>query len=225
MSKIKFGALVVDARGKSGGTIFSRNAYGSYWKNRVIPINGQTEKQQEVRAQLAARSNGWRSLNDTARRAWTDMAASYPRQNSLGDTIILTGLALLNSLNGNLQKIGAALLSVPVAPVTLQIVTASIGTLTDTAFTIVQSATLDANTRAVIRCTPPISAGINNWANRLRDMAVLDTGTGATYNAFSTYDTQFGPLTTGSRVGVSYQLVDERTGQASTPLFFSAIVA
>src|SRR3546814_3353017 len=50
ISKVKFGALMTDARGKLGGHVFSKNRAGSYLRTKVTPVNQQTSYQTSVRA-------------------------------------------------------------------------------------------------------------------------------------------------------------------------------
>lgn len=77
MSKIKFGALLVDMRGKQGGTVYSRNKSGAYSKNKVTPINPKTSFQQAQRNALSARAQAWRGLNPDARRSWITGSANF----------------------------------------------------------------------------------------------------------------------------------------------------
>ena len=48
--KIKWGALVVDGRGKLGGHVAAQNRGGSYLRTKVTPSNPQTTFQTGVRS-------------------------------------------------------------------------------------------------------------------------------------------------------------------------------
>jgi hypothetical protein len=49
MAKINFGQTVNDARGKLGGTVFSKNKSGAYTRRKVTPANPRTVAQSRVR--------------------------------------------------------------------------------------------------------------------------------------------------------------------------------
>ena len=57
--KIKWGALMVDGRGKIGGQVASKNRAGAYMRNKVTPVNQQTSYQLTVRNRLSYYSQNW----------------------------------------------------------------------------------------------------------------------------------------------------------------------
>lgn len=60
--KLKFGAIVVDGRGKIGGHVASKNGAGAYLRTKVTPTNPQTARQSFVRALFAAITAAWSGL-------------------------------------------------------------------------------------------------------------------------------------------------------------------
>ena len=91
MAKIMFGGGVSNASGKIGGTVYSRNKGGSYFRNWVYPNNPQTSKQQTQRNLLAAKSAAWRLLTTGERDAWDTWADENPILDRLGNSIKLSG--------------------------------------------------------------------------------------------------------------------------------------
>lgn len=92
MALIKLGGGVADIRGSIGGTVFSKNRYGSYTRNRTIPVNPSSSAQTKIRATLGQVRNAWFSVLTQAQRdAWAVYATNVPVQNRLGETINLTG--------------------------------------------------------------------------------------------------------------------------------------
>lgn len=225
MAKIKFGALMVDMRGKQGGTVYSRNKGGAYSKNKVTPLNPRSTAQQLQRSLMASSAGAWRSLTQDQRNAWNENAANFPRTDVFGDTVILSGNALHNQLNLNLTKVGLSPISVCPTPADVFNTPIDLVTATVIALDIDIPSALPSGTHAVIRATPNLSAGISNFNSRLRDIAVANNASGATIDVFSDYVAKFGTPVVGSKIGVQIVTVDDVTGQSGIPVNGFAIVA
>lgn len=92
MALIKFGGGVADARGSVGGTVFSRNRFGAYTRNRTIPVNPGTSPQTKIRSIMSVCRNAWFSTLTAAQRtAWDTYAAGVAMTNRIGEVIHLTG--------------------------------------------------------------------------------------------------------------------------------------
>lgn len=92
MALIKLGGGVSDIRGSIGGTVFSKNRYGSYTRNRTIPVNPGSAAQTKIRACSGQIRDAWFNTLTTAQRAaWAVYANNVQVQNRLGETITLTG--------------------------------------------------------------------------------------------------------------------------------------
>lgn len=116
MPKIRLSALATDIKGKSGGSVFSTNAGGTYFRNNPSGT-GSKKPGTSVRKQLfASLSQSWRNLTNAQQVAWADAGILYPTTNAWGETRIPKGFELFMRLNGNLQAAGETLLLVPVAP-------------------------------------------------------------------------------------------------------------
>ena len=223
MSKIKFGAFVTDMRGKSGGSVFSKNRSGAYVKNKVTPINQKTAAQQGVRETLGKLAGDWRTLSEDQRSSWKEGSANFPLTNVFGDQYFLAGNMLYNRLNANLKKVGASTLSICPAPAEVAEVTAAVSVLSPGSVTLVLPAT-DADTALVIRATAQLSAGINNFNSKLRDLAVVAPSTAAgPLSLNAAYEAKFGLVATGCRTGFAVYAVNVNTGQEGVPLYISGI--
>ena len=102
------GLMVGQLSGKAGNTVASRNKGGSYIRTRVIPKHVVNPLTSEVRANFGANSQLYTQLTDTQRMEWTALGSQITRKTSLGETIHLTGLQALQSVNRNLNAIGQA---------------------------------------------------------------------------------------------------------------------
>lgn len=99
MASIKFASVVSDVRGKVGGTVFARNANGSYIRTLMKPVNKLTALQQIKRNNLAIYANSWRELTDANRGEWNDQISNYPYYNRVGIKSYYTGFQLYMKLN------------------------------------------------------------------------------------------------------------------------------
>lgn len=92
MALIKLGGGVADVRGSIGGTVFSRNRYGAYARNRTIPVNPNTAPQQKIRSIISQCRYAWfTTLTEAQRTAWGVYAENVSVLNRLGESINLTG--------------------------------------------------------------------------------------------------------------------------------------
>ena len=70
----------------------SRNRGGLFLRSRVVPVNPNTERQGEARANMAQAVNAWTNiLTDGNREAWSSYAQGTPVVDRLGDQLILSG--------------------------------------------------------------------------------------------------------------------------------------
>jgi len=93
MAKIKFGALVVGARGTLGGVIYTAGRSGPYARAWSRGSNPRTYKQGDARAILASLGPYWQALTSTQRDAWNTYAAAAGQEktNALGEIYYASG--------------------------------------------------------------------------------------------------------------------------------------
>ncbi len=217
MALIKLGAFVTEISGKIGGTIFSRSKGGTYAKNRVIPLNPQTTAQTLVRQAFGAIAQAWRNLTATQRSAFDAAANGYPYQNRLGESKVLSGSALHQQLNLNLNSINAANINSPLAPSTVEdgTITAlsceSGGDISLTVLAVGGSTATDWSLEA----TPSVSNGVSNVSNKFRKIGVIPfASAGLPFDATTLYETVFGLPLVGSNVSFRIKPVNRLTGQS-----------
>lgn len=227
MAKLKFSAWLSDARNKLNGSVFSKNRYGNYIRNKTTPVNPQTPYQQAQRQMLGSLSAQWRSLTTAQRQGWIDAAPNFPVTDAFGDTIILAGNALFIALNKNLINAGEE--SIDSAPTPEQTPTLAISDLTAAAGTPALSFTIDPSTAPAnhvlfVKATPGLSPGINFVKNRLRFIG-LGTISSGSVDILTEWQDRFGTLVAGQRISVVAYFVNSATGQAGVPVKATVIVA
>jgi len=213
--KVKWGALIVDGRGKIGGQVASKNGAGAYMKNKSTPTNPQTMAQTLARALFAVISAGWSSLTATQREAWNTAVPDWTKTDIFGDMKKPSGKSLYQRLNNQAQSVGfspvlnvpsrAALPNNPITEVLIN-TTTFIMTLT--------GASTSATDMVVVWGAAPVSAGTSNVKSKMRQVY---SELGNAYDeteAYSRYEAKFGEPVVGQHifVGVKYVLA---SGQAS----------
>ena len=161
--KMKWGALVVDGRGKIGGQVASKNRSGAYLRTKVTPVNPRSGSQITVRNRLSGLSQGWRGLTAANRAAWNSAVSDFAKTNIFGDLVNPTGFNLYQRLNNNLLRIGEAALSTPPAPAAIDDIV--IGALTAAAaagtVSLAYTASAGSGSEIEVYATPPLSAGVS----------------------------------------------------------------
>ncbi len=224
--KVKWGALVVDGRGKIGGHVGSKNRAGAYFRTKVTPVNPNTSFQQAARARLSFFAQGWRDLTQAQRDAWNAAVSDFARTDIFGDVKNPTGFNLCVRLNTNILNAGGSQIDAPplpaavdeIVPGTLVInLTGSIGTL---AFT----PTVPTDMGVLLRATPSLSPGISFVKSELRIISVIAAATASPEDFFADYVAKFGAPVEGAKVFVSVQTVNLLTGQVSVEQKVDTIV-
>lgn len=208
MAKIKFGALMVDARGKLGGHVFSKNRAGAYLRTKVTPVNPSTGSQSAIRALFGSITQGWSALAQSAREAWNDAVADWARTDIFGDLKNPSGKNLYQRLNQVAQLYGYSALTTPPAKVAMpedQVTAVAIaigaGTLTLT------GAPSDANFKVVLSGTPVLTDGTTFVKNRLRGFDHQVSNAYDAGDAYTAYVAKFGAPTADANVHIAVQYV------------------
>lgn len=215
--------LDVPQSGSTAGTTSSRNRYGQYRRTRAIPVNPSSTYQQVVRARLQTNSDAWRLITAAQREAWNSLGAEMVRNDSLGQTVDLTGFQAYISVNNNNLAAGNAIVAdpplfqIPSAIVTVT-PTATIATLS-IAWT---PTPLSAGERIFVSCSPPRSAG-RTYEGDYRLIQVSAAAGTSPLSVFTAYVARFGTPVVGQRIFVSVQRY--LLGFLSTPINTSVVVA
>lgn len=217
MAKIKFGMFMTDARGKVGGTVFSKNRAGAYVRTKVTPANGQTARQSFVRQLLGAISQSWSGLTQSARDSFDGAVAQWSKTDIFGDIRNPTGKNLFTRLNINLANSGQA--EILFAPDKLEM---PFLTATDVAYDgsamLITGIANTAGAVLVVSATAPQSAGTNFFRGKYRQIGYYAGATATTADLFDDYVAKFGVPATLANVSFELKWVLP-TGQTSTPLF------
>lgn len=208
MAKINFGQTVNDARGKLGGTVFSKNKSGAYTRRKVTPANPRSTAQQFVRNNFSVLSRIWSgTLTQSQRDAWIAYAVTYPRLDIFGASIRISGLNMFVSLNQRLLQVGAAQIAVPpvtnvVAPINYDF----------TSFTFVHPGTISFDQAAVaptttsrgyLFLTRPMPPGRTAQKSDFRFFTAatpLPSPYPATFTNGTSYVPQFGAAAVGQKI-------------------------
>lgn len=215
--KIKWGALVVDGRGKLGGHVASQNRGGSYLRTKVTPSNPRTTFQTGVRQIFGSISQAWSGLTSAQIIAWNEAVDSWKTTNIFGDLKQPSGKNLHQKLNQELLTVGEAAIVNPPAklPMVEGVVTAATlaigaGTLTLTG--------VDTSTNAAVKVfsSGPVSNGTTFVKNLMRLIGYSSLG--AVYapaDGYADYVAKFGAPVTGDKIYIGVKYVLEN-GQASS---------
>ena len=223
--KTKWGALMVDGRGKIGGQVASKNRSGSYMRNKVTPSNPNTAAQVAVRNMLSTASSAWSSLTNTQRAGWDGAVNDWVGTNVFGDVVKPTGKNLFTKLNINLMNIGGNMIAdVPIKSSVppLDIVSVEYD-LSSSEITIL-------NTQAVsgyeylVSATAPQSAGTSFFRGKFRNIYHSPAPQNFSTVVWNAYVEKFGELTADSNVMFEIKLVDTTTGQVGLPVTIPVVI-
>lgn len=213
--KIKWGALVVDGRGKIGGHVASKNKAGSYLRTKTTPTNPQTAAQTGARQRFGAISQGWSGLSATTLAAWNAAVAEWQTTDIFGDLKQPSGKALYQRLNNQAQSSGYAAVTTPPSKqdMVVGIVTAVNVAIISANLTLVGAYT-GSGARVMVFGTPVLSDGTSFVKNKLRLFYSDATDTFDPSTAYSNYTAKFGTPNPGTNAyfAVKYVLAN---GQAS----------
>lgn len=215
MAKIKFGAMMVDASGKLGGQVFSKNRGGAYIRTKATPLNPQTTAQMTIRGIFASISSSWSRLSEAGRQSFNNLVSSYARTDIFGDLRNPSGKNLFQRLNQNLVISGQPQITTCVQPT--EVPFANIVSVSISAGTRVMNVFSDGDTtgsKVVVWATPPLSAGTSFVKNKLRQIAVLDGGQAIVENVYNDYISKFGSFEDSDNIYFGVRVINAN-GQAS----------
>lgn len=112
---IRFG-LGGQMSGSVGGVTAGHNKGGQYLRNRSIPTNPNTARQQLVRSCLAECSQSWKLLTAAQRGRWEQYATATPLVNRLGESVTVSGFNMYVRTNTFLKSIRPVTAPVTEAP-------------------------------------------------------------------------------------------------------------
>lgn len=228
MSKIKWGAIVVDGRGKLGGHVFTKTKSGATMRTKVTPVNPQTSAQASARSRLGGNSQAWGTLSEEQRESWQVRAKETSKTNVFGDQYFPSGKNLFTSLNNNLLLIGEQ--TIDVAPAMAQmpfIVELTLGIVASPKSISIEfgySGSVD-NHYIVYEATNGFSQGRYNFDGTYRHIGSTQVSSPFTPEKLvSEYIAKFGAIVAGTKISFRCYFVHAITGQASPRFSATAIV-
>ena len=226
MSKIKWGAIVVDGRGKLGGHVFTKTRSGATMRTKVTPVNPQTTAQAAARSRLGSQSQAWRGLTEAQRLGWNSLADEVIKTNIFGDNYSPTGKNLFTGYNSNLLFAGVSTLTDAPALRVIPVVSDFNVVLENSPATGTIQIFADGDTTGtylVIEMSQQMSAGRFNFDGSYRFIVGLDDYDGSSFNFLPFYTARFGALITGQKIGIRCYFINVATGQSS-PRFAKSVI-
>jgi hypothetical protein len=224
--KAKFGALVVDGRGKINGFVASKNRAGAYFRTKVTPVNPQTADQSAVRSLFTSLAQGWRALTADQIAGWNGAVQNFSKTDIFGDLKNPSGFNLYMRLNSNQLNVGAALLTDAPQPADTTLLDAVTVVADASASTMTLNYALGAGASGavVVEATAPVSNGKSFVKNLYRKVAVNPDVTVTPFEFGADYEAKFGNLVAGQKIYVRVKTVNTATGQTGTPQAIEVIV-
>lgn len=216
--KTKFGAIIVDGRGKINGFVASKNRAGSYLRTKVTPVNPQSASQQAGRAIITEMSQAWRGLSQEERDSWNSAVSEWQSTDIFGDLKTPSGFNLFMKQNSKLSKADAGRIDSAPTPIEVSPITAFNVTLDDsgqTANTTFAASPVPANTRYIIDSTGPVPPGVSFVKNKWRRITNFAAATTSGQDINTEYLAVFGEIQTGQVVQFRIAAISTTTGQTS----------
>lgn len=228
MSKIKWGAIVVDGRGKLGGHVFTKTKSGATMRTKVTPVNPQTAAQASARSRLGGNSQAWASLSEEQRSGWNALASETSKTNIFGDQYFPSGKNLFTSVNNNLIMTGNASIANAPTFIELPFITLMVVAVTVSNGEIslqVDITGSSVGTALVIEASKPSSPGKYNFDGSFRQIMVAGGGVPPAPKAlWDAYTAKFGAPVLDKKIAFRAYYVDINAGNAS-PRFSTTALA
>lgn len=215
MAIVKFGVLVVGARGTIGGATFTANQTGPFVRQWSKGSNPRTSKQSEQRGLIGTLASSWRALSTAQQDDWDDYALLPPQEktNSLGETYVISGFLWYVAINQNLTAAGAALrvdaptLTRPTAPIIQDAFLYVTGHVNNTA---VQYTVADPDVDALhgVHAKVVNSQGIRHIPDKMPFIILLVPNVIRAINIESEIEAEFGTIALGQRMLLSTFIQD-----------------
>lgn len=113
MAQIKLGMGLTDIKGKVGGSVFSSNKNGKYFRNNSVGGGRESQIWDTKKTILGSVAQIWRTLSEGQREAWNLAATQIPKQNLVGDTVFWSGFNYFSSVNSKRRNLGGEVITLP----------------------------------------------------------------------------------------------------------------
>jgi len=225
MAKVLFGDGIVGLSGSTGASVYARNRYGYYRRNKVIPINPDTAAQQAVKSILSAFAQQWRTLTQSERDEWEGAVDNFIGTGAFGNSNRYSGNVLFTRLNSVLAAVGLSPITTP--PLPSSVPSAAVGTIViDTTAPTYTAAVADPGASFTLQvfATPPVSPGKSYVKNLYKQIDAVTGGGGASVDFEAAYNAVYGVPPVGTKVFVKIVVVENASGLRSIATSNSTIV-
>lgn len=113
MAKVRFGTGIAELRGSVGGSVYSRTHAGAVVRNRIVPVNPNTQAQDDIRSLFAQVAADWTNVDAATKQDWEDFAALVSVSNVFGETYTPTGRQMYQQCNMNTAIANSTILNTP----------------------------------------------------------------------------------------------------------------
>jgi hypothetical protein len=226
--RAKFGAIVVDGRGKIGGHVASKNRSGSYFRTKVSPSNPQTNSQTLARGRMTSNAQGWGGLSDAQRSAWNSAVSDFKGTNVFGDSVNPSGFNLYCRININRAIAGQAALDTPPLPAGVPYLsTFGVAAVSATGVvTITYAPALAVGESMVLEATPSMSPGKSFVKNQFRVIDILTSADASPAAVTAAYAAKFGaPGEVGQKIHLRAKIIDNATGLVGAVVQTTAVIS
>lgn len=111
MAKITPGAMAGAISGSIGSTTYSRNRFGPYMRNKAIPTNPNTQRQDLFRSQFSSLVTRFKEVLTSAQvSGWSIFSKNSPKTDSLGSSYTPTAINSYVSINSLLLLAGLSVI-------------------------------------------------------------------------------------------------------------------
>jgi hypothetical protein len=209
--------------GSLAGTTFSHNRAGQYQRNRRAPVQPiGTGRRAFIRSAFGAASSAWSALTSAEQASWIAYANLYPVNDSLGQSIKLTGHQMFVAVATQLQNCGQALPTDP--PVSNSTAAPIVTTFTVTSAGVIVidlTASGTADDFILVAFSAPQSAG-RTFCKVFWQQVVVAGNADTVATPGTAYVEQFGDPPAGTKVFLQLTPVNQY-GVTGTPVIVSAV--
>lgn len=213
--QVKWTAIVAEAVGHLGGTVFYYSPRGGIARTKVTPINPSTSYQVEQRAIFRYLAQYWDDLTDPQRAGWVQFGKDHPIIDPFGSPRPLAGNAAFIRSNISILRNGDSQVNDP--PENMDSTPVIIGE--DTNIELVDLNLYFApdclpDERLIIELTPRVSPGIGNPENKLVEVWATALGAGPTAT-WTITDPRVGTYVNGDKAWIRIRRYNRTNGALS----------
>lgn len=225
--KAKFGAIVTDGLGKLGDVVASKNRAGSFFRERVDPVDTPSSFKTSARALFASVSSAWKGLSQSQRDAWDSSILLFPYVDKFGSVRYHSGFHLFVKLNTVRLICSQSVLSLP--PVKSEFVPINVVSLyfdnTAQYAEVILSENVTHGRAVLIYASKGVSQGVGRFHGQLALIKVVLPNSYYIQGVHVQYIARFGSIPPiGEKVFVKVVTAQLSSGFVASPTFSNQII-